>query len=490
MVPQTDMAKGYRLTRNFAMVCLVVLVTAGAAIAKLNLDEAERRLVTMTEHHNIDLAKVLAATLWPRYGEFIDHAQPRGVDAIRQAPETAALAADARAMMHGMQMIKVKIYNLSGFTVFSTDPAQIGGDYSTNDRFLSALRTGASSALEFRTTFATPDGPRTNLWVLSSYIPFTTDIHNRQAGVFEIYMDVTALHAATRQSMIHGTIVVGLGFLVIFMLLVIVVWHSDRVIARTQAHNLALTASHARAEAASQAKSEFLANMSHELRTPLNAIIGFAEIIGAETMGPIGTPAYTSYANDIRDSGRHLLAIINDVLDLARVESGRMDVVRAPFDARKTIESVVETLQDQAAAKRHTLAASPVAEPLVIEGDERKLQHVLFCLISNAVKFTPDGGVIQVAAMRGVKGTIVLSVSDTGIGMREEDIPVALSAFGQVDSSLTRRFEGTGLGLTLAKKFVEMMGGTIEISSTPNRGTTVMLCLPGRASAQLDMHAA
>lgn len=490
MVRRTDVAKGYRLTRNFAAVCLIVLVAAGAAIAKLNLDEAERRLVALTEYHNIDLAKVLASTLWPRYGEFIHRARPLGVDAIRNAPETAALSADVLAMMHGMQMIKVKIYDPTGFTVFSTDPAQIGGDYSANGRFIAALRTGTSSMLEFRPTFAAPDGPRANLWVLSSYIPFTANDRNEQAGVFEIYMDVSAIHAATRQSMMHEILVVGFGFLVIFVLLVVVVWHADRVIARTQAHNLALTASHARAEAASQAKSEFLANMSHELRTPLNAIIGFAEIIGAETMGPIGTPAYTGYANDIRDSGRHLLAVINDVLDLARVESGLMDIVRAPFDARKTVASVVETLHDQAAAKRHTLAAGPAAEPLVIEGDEGKLRQVLIHLISNAVKFTPEGGVIQVAAMHGVSDKVVLSVSDTGIGMREEDIAVALSAFGQVDSSLTRRFEGAGLGLTLAKKFVEMMGGTLEISSTPNQGTTVMVCLPGQASAGQDAKAA
>ena len=490
MVPQTDMAKGYRLTRNFAMVCLVVLVTAGAAIAKLNLDEAERRLVTMTEHHNIDLAKVLAATVWPRYGEFIDHAQPRGVDAIRQAPETAALAADARAMMHGMQMIKVKIYNLSGFTVFSTDPAQIGGDYSTNDRFLSALRTGASSALEFRTTFATPDGPRTNLWVLSSYIPFTTDIHNRQAGVFEIYMDVTALHAATRQSMIHGTIVVGLGFLVIFVLLVIVVWHSDRVIARTQAHNLALTASHARAEAASQAKSEFLANMSHELRTPLNAIIGFAEIIHQQTMGPIGNAAYADYAGDIRDAGQHLLATINDVLDLARVESGKMTIANETFDARATVDRVVNMLRDQAAAKHHKLEFDRSSEPLAIDGDEHKVRQVLINLIGNAVKFTPDGGTIRVTAAQGVMEHIVLEVSDTGIGMREEDIPVALSPFGQVVSSIARRFDGTGLGLTLSKKLVELMGGTLEITSAIHKGTTVMVILPSRAAVPQDAKAA
>jgi len=283
--------------------------------------------------------------------------------------------------------------------------------------------------------------------------------------------------------MMHEFIVVGLGFLVIFVLLVVMVWHADRVIARTQAHNLALTASNVRVEAASQAKSEFLANMSHELRTPLNAIIGFAEIISTETMGPIGTPAYVGYAGDIRDAGRHLLAIINDVLDLARVESGRMDVVRAPFDARKTVVSVVEMLQNQAAAKRHTLTTDRAAEPLIIEGDEHKVRQVLINLISNAVKFTPDGGVIQVAAMQGVNDMVVLSVSDTGIGMREEDIPVALSPFGQVDASLTRRFEGAGLGLTLSKKLVEMMGGTLEISSTPNRGTTVMVSLPGQAIA-------
>ena len=485
-----DARKGYRLTRNFAVVCFIVLVAAGGVIAKLNLDEAEARLVAMAEHHNIDLAKVLASTLWPRHGAFIAQAQPRGADAIRMAPETAVLSAEALAMMRGMKMIKVKIYNPSGFTVFSTDAAQIGGDYSTNPRFLSALKSGAASELEFRKTFAAPNGPLANIWILSSYIPFTDGTGDTWAGVFEIYMDVTELHAATHQSMVHETIVVALGFFIIFVLLLVVVWRADRIIARSQARNLALTASTARAESASQAKSEFLANMSHELRTPLNAIIGFSEIIHNETMGPVGNPTYANYAGDIRDAGQHLLATINDVLDLARVESGRMVVARAPFDARETVDRVVKLLSDQAVAKKHSLAFDLASEPLTIDGDEHKVQQVLINLLSNAIKFTPDGGVIRVTAAKGERGHILFSVSDTGIGMREDDIPVALSPFSQIDSSLARRYEGTGLGLTLSNKLVEVMGGTLDISSTPNQGTTVTVVLPGDASVKQAAKAA
>ena len=386
MIKLAGTGKGYQLTRNFAVVCLVVLSAVGAAISKLNLDEAEGRLAIMAEHHNIDLAKVLATTLWPRYGEFIDHAQSRGADAIRSAPETAALAKEVSAMMRGMQMVKVKIYDLSGYTVFSTDPAQIGADYSANPRFLSALKTGSTSALDFRATFGTPDGTLSNIWVLSSYIPFTAGKGQEWAGVFEIYTDVTALHAATRQSLLRETLVVCLGFLSIFALLLVVVWRADRTIARTQARNLALTASTARAESASRAKSEFLANMSHELRTPLNAIIGFSEIIHQQTMGPIGNATYAGYAGDIRDAGQHLLATINDVLDLARVESGRMDIVNETFDARAAVDRVVNMLRDRAAAKQHELKFNRPSESLTIEGDEHKVMQVLINLIGNAIR--------------------------------------------------------------------------------------------------------
>jgi signal transduction histidine kinase len=470
--------QGYRLTRNFAVVCVLVLAAAGAIMDKLTLDEANSRLVTMAEAHNRDLAQLLSAALWPRYGLFVNEARELGADGIRESAEAAALMAEAKAMMTGMQMIKVKLYDLSGFTVFSTDFSQIGGDYSDNPRFRAALDTGASSQLEFRARFEAPDGTREDLWLLSSYIPIR-DASQNVGGVFEIYTDVTDLRAAMWESLLNHVLVSGITLLMVFLLLLIVVWRAGRTIAREQARNLMLTASAARAEAASRAKSEFLANMSHELRTPLNAIIGFSEMIKSEIAGPLAA-AYKDYSADICDAGQHLLAVINDVLELTRAETGHIEVSRTAFDARDTAGAVVKLLQGPAAAKGHTISLECAAQPVVVDGDEPKTRQILINIVSNAVKFTPDGGIIRLVVAPDGHRNVRLSVIDSGIGMREEDIPLALSPFGQVDSSLARRFEGTGLGLTLSKKLAELMGGSIEIVSSPARGTTVTVTLPGR----------
>jgi signal transduction histidine kinase len=293
-----------------------------------------------------------------------------------------------------------------------------------------------------------------------------------------------------RESLLHQVLVSGVAFFAVFALLLVVVWRSQKAIAREQARSLALASNVARAEAASRAKSEFLANMSHELRTPLNAIIGFSEMIKTETKGPLGTPVYKDYAGDICGAGQHLLAIINDVLDLVRIESGHINIAGAPFDGRETASVVLKLVQSQAVAKGHRLVLQSPSEPLIIQGDEHKTRQILINLVSNALKFTPEGGLIRIIVAPASQGQIALSVADTGIGMREEDIPLALSPFGQVETSLARRFEGTGLGLTLSKKLTELMGGTLDIVSTLNRGTTVTVTLPGPTVAERQATAA
>jgi PAS domain S-box-containing protein len=241
------------------------------------------------------------------------------------------------------------------------------------------------------------------------------------------------------------------------------------------------------AEAASRAKSEFLANMSHELRTPLNAILGFAEIIRDRLLGPIGDPRYAEYAHDIHSSGNHLLRIINDILDLSKVEAGRLDLVEEPVDVQEIVGSVVVLLRERVARAGLAFKVDLPGTMLLVRADERKLKQVLMNLLSNAVKFTPAGGEVAIKATIDDHRGLILEVHDTGIGIAPGDLARAMSPFGQVDSRLSRRYEGTGLGLPLAKAFAELHGGTLELDSTPGEGTVARIILPPDRLVGRDM---
>jgi PAS domain S-box-containing protein len=239
------------------------------------------------------------------------------------------------------------------------------------------------------------------------------------------------------------------------------------------------------AEMASRAKSEFLANMSHELRTPLNAILGFAEIIRDRLLGPIAD-RYAEYAHDIHGSGTHLLGIINDILDLSKVEAGRLELIEEIVDIQSIVKGVTLLLRERVANAGLTLKVELPDTLLLIRADERKLKQVLMNLLANAVKFTPAGGMITVWASIDAQG-LIMEVRDTGIGIAPEDVDRALSPFGQVDSRLSRRYEGTGLGLPLARALAELHGGTLTLQSAPGQGTTVRIALPADRLVEHEM---
>ena len=231
-------------------------------------------------------------------------------------------------------------------------------------------------------------------------------------------------------------------------------------------------------EAASRHKSEFLANMSHELRTPLNAITGFSEVLLERMFGEIN-PKQTEYLQDILSSGRHLLSLINDILDLSKIEAGRMELTAATFHVPLALENAVTLVKERAA--RHGIGLDIDVDPRLgaFVGDERKIKQVLLNLLSNAVKFTPEGGRIGVKAALA-DGVVEISISDTGIGIAPEDQEAIFEEFRQVGSDEARKREGTGLGLTLTKKFVEMHGGRIWVESEVGRGSTFRFTLPMR----------
>jgi signal transduction histidine kinase len=242
--------------------------------------------------------------------------------------------------------------------------------------------------------------------------------------------------------------------------------NQDRLIAAKEA-----------AEAANRAKSEFLANMSHELRTPLNAIIGFSGMMSDRMFGPLNE-RYAEYANIIGDSGRHLVAIITDILDLAKADADRLLLTEEQVEIAEVVELGSKIIADMA-RRAQIEFVSEIKKPLpAMIGDPAKLTQILVNLLSNAVKFTAPGGTVRLTIEQPLSQGITFRVEDTGIGMSPDQIPIALAPFGQVGNSLTRQHDGVGLGLPLTKRLVELHGGTIEIDSEPGKGTIASVHLP------------
>jgi signal transduction histidine kinase len=234
------------------------------------------------------------------------------------------------------------------------------------------------------------------------------------------------------------------------------------------------------AQAANRAKSEFLANMSHELRTPLNAIMGFSQIIAEETLGPIGTEKYAEYSRDINGSAQHLLAIINDILDLARIEAGKTELIEEPLDPQMLINACIRVVSERAKVARVNVEFDAKNANFLFLGDERKMKQIVINLLSNAVKFTPSGGRIDVHWHIVDDRCCELTVSDTGIGIAPDDLARVLQPFAQAESGLNRRYEGTGLGLPLTRGLVELHGGSFRLESELGQGTIAIIEFPLR----------
>ena len=232
------------------------------------------------------------------------------------------------------------------------------------------------------------------------------------------------------------------------------------------------------AEAANRAKGDFLANMSHELRTPLNAIIGFSEVISNELFGPIANEKYLEYIKDIHSSSLHLLSIINDVLDMSKIEAGKVELAKEVVQIQNVISEVMRMVHERARSRDIELTAQLSDENVEIWADERSMKQIFLNLLSNAIKFSKEGGQVYVRVVADQPDIAVLEIEDQGIGMSEEEQERALQPFGQAKPVTTRNYGGTGLGLPITKGLVEAHGGTLTIDSRAGHGTMVRIVLP------------
>lgn len=256
------------------------------------------------------------------------------------------------------------------------------------------------------------------------------------------------------------------------------IWRGALVERETRLSKQAIDLAAARdtAEAASRVRGEFLANMSHELRTPLNAVLGFSEILEKELFGPLGDPRYREFASDIYNSGKHLLDVVGNILDLTKVDAGKLELDEQEVDMVEVMQVCGRLVTETAHSAGITLDIRLPKHPVVLLADPTRLRQILLNLLSNAIKFTPKGGVTVSGEI--VERAFVLTVGDTGIGMTAQEAEQAMQPFRQIDSSLARRYQGTGLGLPLTKSLVELHGGEMTVESVVGVGTTVRIALP------------
>lgn len=305
-------------------------------------------------------------------------------------------------------------------------------------------------------------------------------------ALVEVYTDITKQwHTLTSFQLTAGGCVLAL-ILLLALVLMRATARAENMITKQHEINEALTEAAAAAEAQSRDKSEFLTSVSHELRTPLNAIIGFSEILQAKAVDVLDKET-AHYIDDIHGSGKHLLGLINDILDFSKAEAGKLQLDLDEQDVGKIIRNSIRFVIPRAEEAQVTLNEELPPDPIVIVTDGKKLKQVLLNLLANAVKFTPAGGMVKASMWENlVEKRIVIQISDTGIGIAPKDIPRVLAPFGQVDSKLARRYEGTGLGLPLSKKFVEVMGGSFTMQSEVGVGTVITISLPKEAMVRAE----
>ncbi len=506
----------FKLLRYFAVASAVALVAVAVLLYVLYRQTAEDDLLDTAEHGNIVLAQSLANTIWLYHADHIERATRDDINRLAERPETRYLGESIEQLRIGLPVLKIKIFNADGVIVYSTDPEDIGaGPDHQPQHFNSARQGNTSSEILYRNDPHLSVSGFTNRDIVETYLPLR-EPGGEVRGVFELYTDVTERFSEIKQ--ISARLLGGLlaGFTALYGGLLLVVYRAEQIMKsqyvslrqsreRLMSKNRELTEEIGRrgeieaelreardgAEAASRAKSLFLANMSHELRTPLNAVIGFSQVMVEEVLGRMSPPRYREYAQDIRDSGHHLLALVNNVLDLAKIESGSMDINLSPLDIHGIVQDSVRAVAAEIATNCNELQVHCPRDLGTMVSDEIKVRGILTNLVGNAAKFTSNGR-IEIEARRdgdSADGTefVVFRVSDTGIGMDKRRIEEMFNEFTQHDNSITRKYGGTGLGLAICRRICETLGGSITVDSALGNGTTVTVRLPdGRLSKEAD----
>jgi len=471
------MFRTWPLSKRFAVLSGPLLIGAGLLMAVMNHLWYVEGIERVAERNNVALARVLSNVVWPEFRAEIVASEDDEESATNN-DWRAQLTRQIASVVRDTSVAKIKLYRADGTTGYSTDPTETDEEEEDNAGFQAALKGAVRSEMEFEDQINSFDKVINDLNTVSSYVPiFEADGSTKVVAVFEIYDDITALLAQFHDAEIRTSLFVTSLFMLIYFCLVMMVARSEVVAKRHHEEGLRLADAAARADAASTAKSEFLANMSHELRTPLNAIVGFSEVMKEGLLGPLTPKPYADYARHIWVAASHLTDIIGTILDLSKIDAGKVTVESAPVSLPDSISLVCKMMQAKADGRGVALMSSIDKSVGVIVTDGVKLRQILLNLLSNAIKFTDRGG--QVALQAGRSGNDVeFLIRDNGIGMNEAEIKIAMSPFGQIESPFSRMHEGTGLGLPLTQRLVTLLGGQMEIRSEKGVGTLVRVVLP------------
>ena len=503
--------KTFQLSRYFAFASFVTIITAALVLGWLYREVAVADMVYQGQRHNIVLAQTVLNVMAPQIHAFTVAAEPtvmKGITTDQNQLQLMTFSDSIINLARKTPIVKIKIFSTRGKTVYSTDQVEIGHVMSNDYPGITVAHTGqVASALEYHDFFTSIRGNLKDRWTLSSYLPVRDPDNGGIEGVFEIYSDVTELYERIARSRMNFALGVAIALGCVYLILFTLVRRADLIIrgqAREREQHLEeierinkdldqysqdLARTRDRAVEASSAKSQFLANMSHELRTPLNAIIGYSEML-AEDMQEQDETQVVDDLKKIQNAGRHLLTVINDILDLSKIEAGSIELYLENFDIRAMVEEVTTTIRPIAEGRSNELIVKCPANIGEMHSDLTRVRQILFNLLGNASKFTNKGEVrLEVSRKKHDRREwIVFSVVDTGIGLTQEQIENKIfQPFRQADASTTRSHGGTGLGLTITKKFCEMLGGHIDVRSTLGKGSTFALTLPA-ATTREDQH--
>ena len=478
----------FKLLRYFSITSFIAVAAVIFVLVNVYRQSEIDQLIKLTENQNVVLTQALSNSFWSQFSSYVTSIRDVDGERLRTRDETREIHQRLLALSKGLPILKIKVFNLDGITIFSSQASQIGESSNGNLGFQQALQGIPASTLVHRDSVSAFSGELLKRDLVESYVAIV-NADGRTEAVFELYTDVTQQLSLIEHAVQRVVLGLLISFGLLYGVLFMIVKRADRILKQQyqaikdssdsiREKNKELEQLREMAQEASRAKSELMANMSHELRTPLNAIIGFSGAIKEETFGPVGNEKYKEYLDDIYNSGLHLLGLINDILDVSAIEAGSIELHEETINPAELVEVSIRLIMPRANSGRVKVISSLDADIPQIYADARRVKQIMLNLLSNAVKFTPEGGEVRVTSMLHGDGSLAITVSDTGVGMNEEELALALSKFGQVDSGLDRKHEGTGLGLPLTLGLMELHGGTLDIKSEKGRGTHIAMVFP------------
>lgn len=451
---------------------MFLVITLFFAVGYTHTYLREDYLYEVSKEINLNIKAILVNSVINKYVQLLAKAPSHVATNTYYMNLLIKLRAEFLKALGGVKDLHVILYNVDGNVIFSNRSSE---DIADQDLLLSSEDMNSLLKGEYVDHKISHGATTTSIFPIFS-------LYDKDSSPL-MFLKIIK-NSENLSSVIVNFYTVFLVIVVLIIIIFVVVtwciyYRNTKMLSRQYDANLKLKEAKEVAEQENVSKSQFLANISHELRTPLNSIIGFSEMIKAESMGAIGNTHYKEYINDIHNAGVHLLSLINDILDFSKAEADKLVVEFVKFDLGKIVSSCFNMLLPRAEQAKVKLEKVLPPNKAVMIADPKRMKQVIINLLSNSIKFTPENGCVKLVVEYDLEEeVVVIEIIDNGIGIAQQDLYKVMSIFGQVDSRHARKYEGTGLGLPLSKKLVELMNGVFKIKSEPNLGTIVTLTFP------------